>query len=194
MKRVHSMKHSKKISRESGFTLLEILASSFVILVVAAVTSQLLMHPKKEMKFIQQKMALKDYVDNEFRLLNESSLPLPTVAYTKFSACNTGVSSCTTNCGIHATECAAALAIGVSCAGANSFTSCIDGALDSLIQSGQACFVSFTFDPTVDENPVSPTTPPDATKATQMVGVAKLYRPDESEPEVYALPAFFFRR
>jgi len=180
MKHTQLKEKQKQFSSECGFTLLEILASTMVILIVAAATSRLLAHPKQEMAVIKDKMAVVDYLDREFQALHDGIGALPIEKYIKCSTNNPSISLCGSVCGASYTaDCESGIPTEID-----------SEDLVPIIQNNQICYIKVLFDPTVDNSDITITDP---TKATQMAALAKVCRPDGGIDE-HSLTAFFFRR
>lgn len=77
----------------TGFTLLEVLAASVIILVVAAVTSQLLSYPKAKLITLEQKVMMIEHLDEELKNFS-STVPYPvaaTIACSHPNSCNANI-------------------------------------------------------------------------------------------------------
>ena len=173
-----------KLSSKKGFSLLEILAASVILLVVAGIVSQLLQTPNKKIEDLEQRAVVMNYLDAKFTEITETN-PYPTTVQrfcSDQSACNNSV------CGTSGTNyCTAAFSANGDCDGAV-FPS--PNKLSEILQAHPTmCYVQVTVDPTCDPNFSSP----GITNAKQICARAKWLKGASGEVQNEFLTTFVYR-
>jgi hypothetical protein len=169
------------IKSEKGFSLVEVLASSIVILTVAAFVPQLLQNTQKEINVISEQLAVTDYVNNRFAVIQEDTALFSLAAQKFCSSCNTRP-DCAAQCS------GTGSAFDLQC---QSQSAANAPELDSLINNFPVCFVTITFDPTCDDA-TQDLAGEDKTRSTQMCTHATIYD-SEGKTHENAQTAYFVR-
>lgn len=132
---------TNKLRTAKGFSLIEVLAASFILLIVAGMVVQLSSYPKRKIIAYEKRMAVGDEL-NRYLTQFAETVPFSMVRQT----------SCSNQNSCDATICTAAVCdgmfVGGVCDGAP-----VDPLLDAIVQAyPTACYVSVLTDPTYDQD------------------------------------------
>lgn len=138
------LKNQKKSISRSGFTLLEVMASTLILLIVAAITAQLLASPQKKVRDLANRVEVVSYMGDLFDTLRDlSKTPsLPTAPQVMCSDSAAGVNRCADHCdpsvcSNFATDCNGS-SVNLNNAQLN----------DLVIRNPNLCYVKVLIDPT----------------------------------------------
>ncbi|PIQ85504.1 MAG: hypothetical protein COV74_08415 [Candidatus Omnitrophica bacterium CG11_big_fil_rev_8_21_14_0_20_45_26] len=146
------VKHLKCFSNhKSGFSLIEVLAASVILLLVAGAVSQLSAYPKSKVIDLEKRLAVIGKLDDALAAFSQN----PPFALGTQTSCSASGACDATVCTHDNTNACEAFTQGGICANAIE-----NSDLTAIVQAyPTACYVAIILDPTIDDNVNSPDQP-----------------------------------